>query len=135
MPALPRCEIRLSAVASGMRRPIRNTGALGREQKVAYVQVVVWTNTGWTEPRICHVNYPDLADQVLHKKQSFPDTPRACAAPQLCELHTTRGSLRPKSLSCPRGTEISVSHLTADEMLGYEPPYLLLLSLYASAIQ
>lgn len=78
-----RCEIQLSAVSSGMRRPVRNTGALGREQKVAYVQVVVGTNTGWTEPRICHVNYPDLADQVLQKKQSFPDTPCVCAAPQL----------------------------------------------------
>lgn len=85
MPALPRCEIWLSAVASGMRKPIRNTGALGREQEVACVQVVVQTNTGWTEPRICRVNYPDLADQVLHKKQSFPDTPRVCAAPQLWE--------------------------------------------------
>lgn len=82
MPALPRCEIWLSAVASGMRKPI-NPGAFGREEEEAYVQVVVWTNTGWTEPRICHINYPDLADQVLHKTQSFPDTPCVRAAPQL----------------------------------------------------
>lgn len=68
MPALPRCEIWLSAVAAGMRKPVRNTGALGREQEVTYVQVIVWTNGGWTEPRICHINNPDLAAQVLRKE-------------------------------------------------------------------
>ena len=83
VPVLPRGEIHPSAVASGMGRPVRSTGAPGGEQEAACVQVVVRTNAGWTELRVCHVNEPDLAGHALCNKQSFADAPRVCAAPQL----------------------------------------------------